>query len=232
MFKRILIVSCFLFSSCGEGAEKSSVKSESYNTSSDVAAMSSVLNEGDQVALARKADAAIENMVKRAVRELRRNDFNDSAEAFKAEYVTMYSGRLTAMTTARVDGRLGDIGDYAPMSEFLVRLHTKLLSVLGQDVMDFTHLEDIRTFNYTIPVVFHFNTIPDGAIDVTEYGVHFVPFSGCVAYWGTWGVCTAATWGMGAVTFVCTPAAMIVKRVTVKRIAPPMSPKFYGWFYN
>jgi len=231
MFKRIILFSC-LFAACGR-ADNSQAKSVdvSYDTAGDEAAMSELLRNGDEVKLAAKADKAIENMVFRAVFELKKKGLDKDAVAVYSEYSTKFSGRLAAMTLARVEGRLGDIGDYAPMSEFLVRLHTKLLSVLGQDLMDFTHLEDIKTFNYTIPVVFHFDTIPDGAIDLAQYGLHFIPFSGVTGYWVTWGVCTVATYGMGAVFFVCTPAALIVKHVTVKRLAPPLSPRFYGFFY-
>lgn len=188
------------------------------------------LTYGRDVDLAEKADRSVERMVSLSTFKLKKSGYRELALNYETEYYAVFHKRITMMVTARLEGRLGDIGDYAPMSEFLVRLDQDLTRRLGPKIMAFTHLEDIRIINYTIPVVFNFESIPDEAISPAEYKKHFVPFGGVVAYWGVSIFCDVATWGTGY-WIVCTPAGLLAKYATINYIAPPMYPRWYEFFY-
>jgi len=186
------------------------------------------LKTGDQLDLAPMVDRSIERMVALASYQLRKIGHRATAKLYRDEYESRFKNRVTMMVFFR--GRLGEIGDYAPMSEYLVRLDQELTRRLGPEIMEFTHLEDIRIINFTIPVTFNFESIPDEAISPAEYKKHFVPLSGVVAFWGVSISCDVATWGTG-IWLVCAPAGMLAKYATINYIAPPMSYRWYEFFY-
>lgn len=119
-----------------------------------------------------------------------------------------------------------DIGDYEPLSQWLATIYKKLESVVGQEVLKKSYLSDIYVFNYGTPVVFQ----PSGdsrnedTWDKDEYRLHFIPFSGAVAYWALRGTCQFVLKEPG---FICKQAAKGFRVAMVKYIAPKVSDKVY-----
>lgn len=181
----------------------------------------------NKVETAKKIDKATENMVKLAVFHLKLKGYIEEAKEIEDEYL----GRYQNYTYLYAIGATQDIGDHPPMWEWLDKLEKDLREKLGDFVMQVTRLEDMRTFNYGIPVVLQpagderFD--PPVLISKLDYSQHFIPLSGALSYWVTWGACVGATWGAGAVTFICAPMGMIVERVVETKIAPPLSDKIW-----
>jgi hypothetical protein len=185
-----------------------------------------VIHTTDDKAMATRVDKAVEKMVAVGTYWLRREGYDTDADRIEGEYGLRFKGYLSDLLSQKKD-----IGDYAPLSDFLTRLHTTLEDKLGREIMQFTHLEDIKTINYTIPVVFHLDTIPPGAISPAEYKKHFVPLAGVTAFWSVSIACDVGTWGTGY-WIICTPAGIVAKYAVVEYIAPPSSPRWYNVFYN
>jgi hypothetical protein len=181
----------------------------------------------DRVDTAKKVDKSVQNMVRLSVFMLRKKGFYEEAKKIEDEYSQIY----TNYTFNHAVGLIQDIGDHPPMWQWLDDLEKKLRELLGDFVMKVTRLEDLRTFNYTIPIVLHpdgdTRTDPPTLISKLDYKQHFVPFAGALSYWTAWSVCTGATWGMGAVVFICSPIGMVAERVVVTKIAPDLSDKIW-----
>jgi hypothetical protein len=202
-----------------------------FDGSVELSRIRGVLETGRQRDLAMKVDRSIEQMVRLATHKLRQKGLKTEAREWENDYRLHFEGRLTYMVTARAEGRLRDIGDWAPMSQWLKEFYDRLESVLGEEIMAFTHLEDIKFINYCVPVVFNFESIPDDLISPAEYKKHFVVLGGLTAFWTVSIACDIGTWGTGY-WLICTPAGMLAKYATVNYIAPPMSPRWYQFFYK
>jgi hypothetical protein len=176
----------------------------------------------DRLETAKKVDKATKNIVKLAVLILRRKGFTDKADEIEQEY-KVYNN----FTYMYAIGAFNDIGDHPPMWEWLDRLEKDLRERLGDFIMKATRLEDLRTFNYGLPIVLQpagdERTNPATVISLDDYAQHFIPFSGCLSYWTAWGICTGATWGIGAIVFICSPIGMITERIVVTKIAPDLA---------
>lgn len=186
----------------------------------------------DRVETAKNVDKSLQTMVRLAAFTLRKKGFYDEAKRIEDEYGQYYS----QYTFNHVIGLVQDIGDHPPMWEWLDQLEKSLRERLGDFVMQVTRLEDLRTFNYALPIVLHpegdIRQIPPTIITKLDYKQHFVPFAGALSYWTAWGVCTGATWGLGAVVFICSPIGMIAERVVEEKIAPEMSDKIWDRYNN
>jgi hypothetical protein len=139
-----------------------------------------------------------------------------------AKNITEYTGMITRtyLTASKV-------GDHAPMSEYINELYAKLEASLGTDLMRLTRLTDIKTVNYTAPVTFQPRGVKNDKWSMEEYQLHFVPFSGVVAYWSVFTACAGITNGVGVVTFVCVVAGEESRTKIEKEIAPSMSDIVY-----
>ena len=173
---------------------------------------------------AKRADKSLDRMINFSTWLLERKGYKAEADQIRTQYQERYSRGIYNYYMGIVPA---DLGDHAPLSEWLVTVYNKLESILGPTVMRITHLEDIKVFNYAIPVVFHPKGYNGDSWDMTEYRNHFVPFGGAVSYWVTWGICVGATWGTGAV-FICAPIGEISKYIVIKKVAPPLS----DWVYK
>lgn len=186
----------------------------------------------DRVETAKKVDKSVQNIVRLAVFTLRKKGFYDEAKRIDDEYNQSYTG----YTYKHAIGLLQDIGDHPPMWEWLDTLEKRLRELLGDFIMQVTRLEDLKTINYALPIVLHpdgdIRTNPPTMITKLDYKQHFVPFSGVIAYWTAWGLCTGATWGMGAVVFICSPIGMVAERVVENKIAPDLSDKIWDRYNN
>jgi hypothetical protein len=122
---------------------------------------------------------------------------------------------------------INDLGDHAPfipkIEEFLKTLSDKY----GTVIYSLPVVEDVRTINFAIPVVFH----PKGEWQSTEldnrieYRKHFIPFANIVTFYGSLVACNyyAQKSGQPDLKKVCQPAAEKLKFAMGRYVAPQMS---------
>lgn len=183
------------------------------------------LEAGDRLELARETDRTLSSIVRMAAWKLKATGHRDEADRIEREYANEFSGYVARLAS------LEAIGDHAPLSQWLSDQYVLLSILLGEQAMKALHLDDIMTVNYGLPVVFHMASIGNEVVDARDYSDHFCPLMGVFGYWGTWASCVAVTWGLGAVTFICTPAGMIAEHVTLNFVAPRFTDRFHAIFY-
>lgn len=85
-----------------------------------------------------------------------------------------------------------DLGEHSPLSQWLDDFYKGLEARLSSKVIRFFNLDDIRTFNYGIPVSVHpwSNPWEGGEWGSDEYADHFVPTSAAATYWISQQVCS------------------------------------------
>lgn len=195
-----------------------------FNHRPQVDSLRQLLDDGDRTALAERTDATLARIVRVAAWALREHELPVEADRLEAEWSATWSGYLPRQV------ELEALGDHAPLSEWLSETYAKLVALLGVSVCELLHLDDINIVNYAVPVVIHMARVDPDPIDVAEYELHFTPFCGVLAYWGTWAACQVATAGTGWIV-VCTPAGMVAEYVVVNYVAPPFAPRCYERFY-
>lgn len=110
--------------------------------------------------LAVLTDFALEQTIKRAVKELKKRGHEDEAAAIEWQFRESFAGFFQAHTRVirNRDGShsyvMYDIGDFKPFSEKLADLYNKIEFILGFEVCAFLRITDIKTFLYTPGVVF------------------------------------------------------------------------------
>jgi hypothetical protein len=143
-----------------------------------------------------------------------------------ADYTALLTATYFSSDTTTVQGT-NAVGDHAPLSEHINDMYARLETALGKDIMTITRLTDIRLVNYTAPVVFQPRGIKSDKWNIDEYRLHFVPFSGVVAYWSVFTSCVGVTEGVGVITFVCVSVAEKSRTKIEKSIAPTISDIVY-----
>lgn len=185
-------------------------------------------------------DETLDVALREAQRQLWHAGYPDMAEQLKFEWEQTYKGSLY---------RTYDEGDHAPLSAWLAVWYMALDAALGQRVMEMTHLVDIKTINFAIPVAFHpqaqsvwckenEQTAPHDTC-MAEYrrhmaGTKYTPgdeyagdprhhgLCGVTAYWAVFGACEAALWGSDW-TLVCGLAGDLAEAGMDKFAAPKIS---------
>jgi len=184
-----------------------------------------------------KTDESIARMVKLAVWTLNRKGYHNEARELSEQYENLYTH---AVYYYAMDIHPVDLGDHAPLSQWLADWYVKLESMLSPLIMRLTKLEHIKIINYSIPVVFSPNGKNGDTWDMLEYRRHFAGtrtkllypltehdgLAGVVAYWTTWGVCMGASFGTLWV-FVCSPIGELSDFAIGKWVAPPISDLVY-----
>lgn len=150
-----------------------------------------------------------------ACKVLKQNGYKKEAQKLQDEWQNQW---MAVMRATR------DLGDHKPLNEWIAKKYKELVELLGQDVVNFFHLDDINIINYAIPVVFNCHI----AYNETDYSQHFVPLSGVIAYWGAAGTCILVSSGIGV--FFCSPIGMVSEHLMIKFIAPGISVKVYNRF--
>ncbi len=150
-----------------------------------------------------------------------RETYSDEEMASKLESV--WRDNETLFFTVRLD----DLGDHAPLipkiEDFIKELSTKY----GPVVMALPIIQDIRTLNFAIPVVFN----PKGDWQSTEYDnrieyrKHFIPFANIVTYYSSLVACNyyATKSGQPDLKKICKKAAEKLQFVMGRYIAAPIS---------
>lgn len=196
---------------------------------------------GDQVQagkllkFANLSDWALDNLVDRGVERLRAAGRKDEADWYQAEWTFHFSGTLTRLEDARLNAR--DIGDHQPLLKWLAGFYDLLELALGVEVCKALHLSDIKTFNYTVPVVFRPCTFPMDHVTATrrdEYRNHFSAgkvYYGLfpvVTYWAVDVPCMIGTAGLAAL--LCGPAASVGEWFCSHTVAPWLSDRIFDGF--
>jgi len=184
---------------------------------------------GGLVAVAMRGDQALDAMIALAIQKLRDAGKGDYADNAESDYGTYYHGYLTRMHLMR------DIGDHAPLLQWLADFYNYIEGVLGVKTCKSLHLSDIKTFNFAVPVVFHPCTFPMDNVKGTkeqEYQRHFAMgavYDGLIpviVYWVVDIACMIATYGTSA-GGVCGIAADAAEYLMAHFIAPPLSNRIY-----
>lgn len=180
-------------------------------------------DQGQFVHMAERTEAALETMLRLAHSELWKRGYPDEAERMIYEWREFWAGYLPMIVM------LEGLGDHAPLSVWLAEWYDRIESMLGPATMRLLHLDDIEVLNYSIPVVFHLKQISE-PVDLPEYGVHWIPFTGSVAYWSVLLSCEIVTSGSGW-RLVCNPGATAGEFAMIKLIAPRYTERAYAHFY-
>ncbi len=183
------------------------------------------LAQGDAIRVAERTDHAIDAMIKVAGIKLRRMGDRRLAESIEHDWRQHFEGHLISFVSGAED-----LGDHAAWSFWIEAVYLILEAKLGTVTMQLLHLDDLHTVNLAVPVTLHLAIIGDDPIDVTEYGKHFEPLAGVLAYWGTFLACEIVTYSTG-IFLICAPAGMAAELITVNFIAPYFTPTLYERFY-
>ena len=197
--------------------------------SGEVAALQASLDARDQfvTALENKdftsiTHQAMGNAIAMLAQELR--DRSDEANASKLEAV--WTGNEAIFFTAQ----LTDLGDHAPLIPQLEAFFVQLSDKYGPILAAIPLVQDIRTLNFALPVVFQ----PKGTWQSKdnkdydnhiEYRKHFIPFANIVTYYVVLVGCDliAAKEKSDDLKKMCKPAAEKLKFVMGRYIAPQIS---------
>jgi hypothetical protein len=185
------------------------------------------LRRGDLSTLAMRSDQALNRLVSNALDQLRAKNEGAFADESQIEWTGTYQGFLTRSMNQEKQ----DIGDHRPLIEWLSTFYAALVSKLGIQVCKSTHLSDIETFNYTIPIVFHPCTFPmdnvSGARE-DEYRRHFAQgavyygLAPVVTYWTADLACSVFSYGTGVV-WLCGTIGDVAEVFMAKAFAPSLS---------
>lgn len=173
-------------------------------------------NLDDRASLQIKTNKALNNLIRTASGELRKQGHNQLAEIILQDWTQRYDGFVFKFTPGR------DVGDHEAI-EWLKKIHADIESVIGVTACKALHLHDIWVLAYTIPVVF---SCVDH-VDVLEYSKHFIPFSGAVSYWVSYGVCVGVSALAGGAVLYCGLIGMGVEEIVIRFVAPPLIPRAY-----
>lgn len=161
------------------------------------------------------SDRAMTELFTRASKELKVRGYNAQASEIIFEWNSQYRQLLYSR----------DIGDHAPLSNWILEHYMTIELILGASLCRTLHLSDIMTFNSTINICLWCSE----PVDVTEYGLHFIEsesgkyrgLAPCVTWWITEIICMSATSGMGAL--FCGPVSMGTEYLMREYGAPKLS---------
>lgn len=181
--------------------------------------------QGTQFDRAALIEETLDNLMGKITVVLMAEGHDKLAEDIGYEYEQHYQKALTRHLLG-----FDEIGDHPPMNEWLDSVHERIHEVLGDFVCQYFRFHDIYILNHGIPVVFR-----PSAYDLKDYKDHFAGHlifgwwfehhgvAGVVAFWLVDGACIAGSYGLGIITFVCTPIASLAEKVMDKHIAPPIA---------
>lgn len=182
----------------------------------------------DLIKVSRNIDKSLARLVDAACKMLAAKGYKKDAKKLKEEYEASFQN---AAYLYYLNVQNTGIGDHRPLSEWLATWYDKLEARLGKFIMEITRLKDIKIFNYCLVVCLN----PKGDPKISpitpwgqdEYTVHFVPLMGAISYWLSWGACVGATWGMGAIAFVCSSVSWGIEYMVMTYVAPDLSVRIY-----
>jgi hypothetical protein len=161
---------------------------------------------------------AIEVLLTSAIDRLQKEGHSDLAHQVAAEWAQVASLNAAQFGTL-------DLGDHEPLNRWLARTYDKIESKLGKRIMHLLRYDDLKVFNFGIPVVFNPNGKGGNTWNMTEYGKHFVPFSGAVTYWTVNGACRVVASGLWS--YACGMVSEGPRYAVEKWVAPLISNRVY-----
>lgn len=181
--------------------------------------------------IADRTDKAVSTILYIAEHNLRIRGFEYEADEI-GEGRIQFEGFLVQSYLSR------DIGSFAPMSKFLDRVETMVEQKLGYKLTYALRITDLKTINYSIPVVF-FSACKVG---MYEYMAHFCgdihvnpksqhPYRGLfptTSYWTMLVSCSLSTAGL--LSFACSPVAAIGEWAIDGGFSPWLAPRLYQTF--
>lgn len=183
--------------------------------------------------LRQRLDDAMNGALDVAYGELYKAGRQDIADGIRMEWEGFYGASL--WSTQR------GIGAHKPLSQWIADQYNTIEGVLGKDVCIATHIADIKSINFGVPVTIHPCSFQMDGISgdrITEYRRHFCghstqvgdePYYGVVpvvTYWAIYIGCSVGTSGTGFVV-ICGGAGMIGERIIANYVAPGLSDKVY-----
>jgi hypothetical protein len=181
--------------------------------------------------LSMRTEKALNFVIITAAAELRKKGHKSEADRMEQEWNGFYRNQFRQYAMGM---EMKDIGDHAPLSQWLAEKYELLEAVLGVEVCKKTHLSDLKTLNFTIPVVFRPCTFPMDGLTlarVDEYrnhfseGQHYYGLAPVTAYWIVYASVAGATMGTGFV-FIAGIAGDIAEKLFAL-ITPKLSDTIY-----
>ncbi len=169
--------------------------------------------------LEERTDRAIDRMISKVTRELRKRGFKNEAKDIETAWTKKYKGFIFDLSQWYKSGR--PIGDH-PAIQWMFSIHANIHAVLGERLCNLFRLHDLWYFAHTIPVVF--TCKGNTPIDLAEYSLHYVDFMGRLSFWVSWGICVGVTLGAGAIGMICYPVGYAVEYLMFNYLAPKLSP--------
>lgn len=163
--------------------------------------------------LAPQVDKAVKAIIDTTVMALRHKGYKKDADAIEQEFYDKFDGFVTNHVSIR-----GDIGDYAPWSQFLADVHEKAHDRLGDVLCKFIHVHDLFIVTYSVPVVFS-----PSDYDLQTYQNHFTGIhvlgpvwehyglAPVIVYWTVNIACNVGTYAAGAAFFGCSILASVAE---------------------
>jgi len=185
--------------------------------------------QGTQFDRAALIEETLDNLMGKITVVLMAEGHDKLAQDIAYEYEQFYQKALTRHLLG-----FDEIGDHPPMNEWLDNVHERIHEALGDFICQYFRFHDIYILNHGIPVVFR-----PAAYDLKDYKDHFAGHliwgwywehhgvAGVVAFWLVDGACIAGSYGLGVITFVCTPIATLAQNVMDKHIAPPIAERIW-----
>jgi hypothetical protein len=185
--------------------------------------------EFDRISAAKNIDQAIFNLIDLTIEVLNVKGHYKLAGEIETEYLVYYQDSVLRQVFGEKE-----MGDHAPLSDWLVGVHKKTHEALGDFLCQYFRFHDIFIINFGVPVVLN-----PKLYDLKDYKDHFAGHliwgvfwehhgvAGVVTYWLINGVCIGATYGLGVLPFVCSPIASLGENVMDKRIAPPIAERVW-----
>jgi hypothetical protein len=164
--------------------------------------------------LSQQTQKALNALVSIGVAELQKRGYSREAGRWSDSWNNQFANYFDAV------GIL-NLGDHAPLSRWLVGFYNDLEAKLGKTVCEILYLDDLRVFNYAIPVVFNPLGLKGDHWDMVEYRKHFVPFAAATTYWAGQIACGFVTNIIGGV--ICSFAAVVPRYAMQDFIAPSLS---------
>ena len=161
------------------------------------------------------------NAIETAVQDLRDRSDDQMADELQAQWEKSdFMGALFA-------SQFNDLGDHAPLFAWLDGFFNKMAAKYGTIIFNLPYVQDLRTLNFAIPVVFAPKSKAwqtEGVDARIEYRKHFIPFANIVTYYVTLYGCKyiAKKNGIDGKQ-ICGKAADKLKQVMGRYIAPPVS---------
>lgn len=166
--------------------------------------------------LPQRIQFAITAILETASGELKKKGYEGYAAGMLDEWYSVYYNAVLSH----------NIGDYEALSKFLTQAHSKIEGIIGIELCRATHIHDLFILNYTIPVALN-----PCLYDPIEYAKHFAgkisgePEFGLIpvlAYWLTYGVCVAGSYGTGFI-YLCGSLGGICENAVCKYVAPQLA---------